>query len=145
MNLFRNIDHSTASVVGFGLRTLLISPAGLGGQVAVRLAGLGSVLECREELYAGLELIMDDPAGYALVVIDCDGLGGRAAGLRAHSMLDVTQRCVPVILISAECSQQVFPESRYEPVQLRAPLSAVSLRVGFEHALQERFMLALRA
>jgi hypothetical protein len=33
---------------------------------------------------------------------------------------------------------QVFPEDRSAPILLRAPLSAVSLRVGFEHALRER-------
>lgn len=143
MNLFTKFDQETASVVGFGVRTLLISAEGSGGMTARRLAGLGSILECREELYSGLELVMDDPAGYGLIVIDCDGIGGLAAGQRAHAMLNVTQRCIPVILISQECGEQCFPSSRYEPVALRTPLSAVSLRVGFEHALRERLMVQM--
>lgn len=141
MNLFRKLDQDAASVVGFGVRTLLISTDGVSGSVAHRLAGLGSIIECREDLYSGLDLVMDDPSGYSLIVIDCDGIGGRAAGLRAHAMLEVTQRCIPVILVTSECVEQIFPSSRYEPVQLRQPLSAVSLRVGFEHALRERLMV----
>lgn len=141
MNLFRKIDTAEASVVGFGVRTVLISVEGIGSAAVSKLAGLGSILECRDELYSGLELVMDDPADYGLVVIDCDGLGGLAAGKRAHAMLKVTDRCIPVVLLSNECQDQVFPSSRYEPVVLRKPLSAVSLRVGFEHALRERLML----
>jgi len=47
-----------------------------------------------------------------------------------------------VILVSRDCPNQVFPAERRAPIVLRAPLSAVSLRVGFEHALRDR--LALR-
>ncbi len=43
-----------------------------------------------------------------------------------------------MILISRDCAAQVFPDDPLDAVQLRAPLSAVSLRVGFEHALRER-------
>lgn len=141
MNLSRKFDQESASVVGFGVRTLLISAAGSEGVVARRLAGLGSILECQEELYAGLDHVMDDPYGYGLIVIDCDGIGGLSVGTRALSLLKVTQRCIPVILISQDCTEQSFPSNRHEPVKLRMPLSAVSLRVGFEHALRERLMV----
>lgn len=141
MNLSRKFDQESASVVGFGVRTLLISAEGQAGNVARRLAGLGSILEYQEELYAGLDLVMDDPFGYGLIVIDCDGLGGLSVGVRAQSLLKVTERCIPVILISQECTEQIFPTSRHDPVKLRVPLSAVSLRVGFEHALRERLLV----
>ena len=47
---------------------------------------------------------------------------------------------LPVMLIAAGVAQQDFPEDRAEPVVLRAPVSAVALRVGFEHALRERLI-----
>lgn len=140
MNHFQIDDLGRATMVGFGVRTLLISTAGPLGAVGRKLAALGCVIDCATELFAGLDSVFDDPTFYGLVVIDCDSAGGLAAGLRAHAMLEVTQRCLPVILISAECGQQSFPESRYEPTLLRAPLSAISLRVGFEHALRERLL-----
>lgn len=142
MNLSNKIDHQNAFVVGFGVRTLLISGGGGDGPTARKLGGLGCQIESCEEIYAGLARVMDDPSGYSLVVIDCDSVGGLTLGLRAHAMLKVTQRCIPVLLISGDCEHQNFPESRHEPTILRAPLSSVSLRVGFEHALQERLFLS---
>jgi hypothetical protein len=51
----------------------------------------------------------------------------------------VAQR-VSVILVSSECRDQRFPQERTAPVVLRAPMTAVSLKVGYEHALRERFL-----
>jgi hypothetical protein len=56
-------------------------------------------------------------------------------------MLGEVARRLPVILVSRECQQQQFPEDRGDAVVLRAPLSAVSLRVGFEHALRDRLLM----
>jgi hypothetical protein len=84
--------------------------------------------------------MIDDPMGYGLFVMDCDALGGVEAGMRAAATLAAVQSRVPVILISREFSAQVFPQDRDAPVCLRAPMSAVSLRVGFEHALRDRLM-----
>ena len=50
---------------------------------------------------------------------------------------------VPVILVSRDCGEQRFPEDRKSPTLLRAPLSSVALRVGFEHALRDRFFYKL--
>lgn len=140
MNHVFNIAAGDVAQVGFGVRIMLISAEGGNGATARKLAGLGNQLDCCDELYAGLEAVIEDPMFYGLIVVDCDGVGGLAAGLRAHAMLEVTQRCIPVILVSANSQEQSFPDNRYAPTVLRAPLSSISLRVGFEHALRERLL-----
>ena len=49
---------------------------------------------------------------------------------------------LPVIIVGAHQGEQSFPEDIERPVRLRAPVSAVSLRVGFEHALRGRMLWA---
>ena len=140
MQLVRSFDQSHAAQVGFGIRVLLVT-ADLQSPVRQKLAGLGSLVELTADLFQGLESAIDDPADYGLFVIDCDSIGGLAAGRRAFSMLGEVARRLPVILISGDCQQQQFPEDRSSAVVLRAPLSAVSLRVGFEHALRDRLLM----
>ena len=145
MHIVRSFEPGNAALVGWGIRVLLLSGEGETGLTSRRLASLGGQVEVEEELFAALSALIDDPAGYALFVLDCDGanVGGLEAGRRAVQMLgDVSQR-VPVILVSRECGEQRFPNDRTAPTVLRAPLSSVSLRVGFEHALHDR--LAYRA
>lgn len=142
MNLFNTFDQSAATVVSFGVRTLLIADGKSDTPLARKVAGLGCQIETADELYAALDHVMDDPSAYELVIIDCDRIGGIDLGRRAHNLLQLTQRCIPVILISSACEKQIFPATRYEPTLLRAPLSAISLRVGFEHAMQEQLLMA---
>lgn len=142
MNVFTNFDPQAATVVGFGVRCLLISTEAQNGPIARKLADLGCRVETCDEVYSGLDRVIDDPVEYELVVIDCDSSGGFALGQRAHTLLKVTQRCIPMMLISKECAAQNFPMNRHEPTLLRAPLSSVSLRVGFEHVMQERMLMA---
>ena len=141
MQLVRSFEQSHAAQVGFGIRALLVSSEGLDNPIRHRLAGLGSLVESTDDLFIGLEAVLEDPAGYGLLVIDCDVIGGIDAGHRAFMMLGEMSRRVPVILISSECKGQHFPEDRSAPVTLRAPLSMVSMRVGFEHALRERLLV----
>ena len=141
MQLVRSFEQSHAAQVGFGIRALLVSSEGLDNPIRHRLAGLGSLVEATDDLFIGLEAVLEDPAGYGLLVIDCDVIGGIDAGHRAFMMLGEMSRRVPVILISSECKGQHFPEDRSAPVTLRAPLSMVSMRVGFEHALRERLLV----
>jgi hypothetical protein len=82
--------------------------------------------------------MIDDPQGYGLFVMDTDAFGGLEAGLRAFQMLRAADVRVPVILVGRDCGAQVFPDERSAPIMLKAPLSMVSLRVGFEHALHDR-------
>lgn len=140
MQVLRAIDTETASPVGWGVRVLLLSPDGAEGRVSERIAGLGGVVEGETDLYAAVELLNDDATGFGLFVMECDGFGGLEAGRRALAMTGRAVERMPVILVSSDVSLQTFPEQRQAPVLLRAPLSAVSLRVGFEHALRERLI-----
>ena len=142
MQLIRSFEQDDSAPVGLGTRVMLVSLEGQHGVLTRRLAGLGGLIECQVDLFTGLSQLMDDPYGYGLFVVDCDAFGGLDAVRRACMALGDAAR-VPVILVSRECPIQIFPADRHAPVVLRAPVSAVALRVGFEHALRDR--LALRA
>ncbi|NUB45117.1 hypothetical protein GEU84_012015 [Fertoebacter nigrum] len=141
MQVFRHSDHE-ATVVGWDIRVLLLARDGGGASnpVARALAGLGGLVEGEAELYTALAAMIDDPLGYGLFVMECDGYGGAEAGQLAVSRLTAAGLRLPVLLISRDCREQRFPADRSAPVLLRAPLSAVSLRVGFEHALRDRLL-----
>lgn len=141
MSLFNSFDQSAASVVGFGISTLLIAGPTSDRTTTRKLSGMGCRVDLCDELYSALDRILDGPEDFDLIVVDCDSIGGFSQGMRAQSLLISMGRCIPMILISAECSTQTFPLGRYEPTVLRAPLSAISLRVGFEHAMQERLLM----
>ncbi|MGB8813352.1 MAG: hypothetical protein WCC57_09205 [Paracoccaceae bacterium] len=142
MQVFRATDQD-ATLVGWGVRVMLLAQEDSEGAqvVAKRIAGFGGLIEAESEVFASLSAMIDDPLGYGLFVMDCDAFGGLEAGMKAFSMLRAVRSRVPVILISRECDEQIFPEDRSAPIILRSPLSAVSLRVGFEHALRERLLM----
>ena len=143
MQLIRSFERERAAAVGLGTRVLLVTKGGGDGVLTRRLAGLGGQVECQAELFTGLAMLIDDPYGHGLLVVECEAFGGLEQVRRAcRSLVDQMVR-VPVILVSGEIPTQIFPTDRHAPVVLRAPVSAVSLRVGFEHALRDR--LALRA
>lgn len=142
MQVFRSFEQADIAMVGRAVRVLLVSAEGEGGATGRKLASLGAKVDVVDELYAALSDLIDDPAGYALLVVDCDNcnIGGLASAQHAVQMLGTTAQRVSVILISADCRDQRFPPDRGAPIVLRAPLSAVSLKVGYEHALRERFL-----
>lgn len=137
MQLFRSFEQEDATLVGFGIRVMLVTDQPDTGVITRRLAGMGGQVELSHELFEGLSAVINDPVGYGLLVLDCDMLGGLQAGLKAFSMLGETSCRLPVILISRESSKQTFPADSTAPTILRAPLSAVAARVGFEHALRD--------
>ena len=139
MQVFRSFDHQNAAVAGWGIRVLLLGENPMEGRALRHLASLGSLVEMTDELYTALSAVLDDPVGYGLLVIDCDSIGGLEAGRKAVQVLNGSDCKVPVILVSAECGEQIFPQDRRAPTMLRAPLSSVAMRVGFEHALRDRF------
>ena len=142
MHVIRSLEQENSTMVGRAVRVLLLTTEGEAGMMGRRLASLGTRVDVVDELFAALADLIDDPAGYALFVVDCDSanVGGLEAAQRAMKMLgDVAQR-VSVILVSSECRSQRFPHERTAPVVLRAPMTAVSLKVGIEHALRERFL-----
>jgi hypothetical protein len=137
MQLIHAFPHP-GLLVGSGVRVLLLS--GQPEPIARRLEALGARVETRDELYTALSDILDDPQGLGLFVVDCDTIGmeGAQTVRRALHVISETRRAIPMILISRDFPRQSFPEDRFDPVQLRAPLSAVSLKVGYEHALRDR-------
>ena len=143
MQQIRSFEQVESTPVGMGTRVMLVTMQGADGALMRRLAGLGGQIECHAELFTGLSQLMDDPYGYGLFVAECDAFGGLEVVRRACKALGEQAARVPVILVSGDCPNQIFPTDRHAPVVLRAPVSAVSLRVGFEHALRDR--LALRA
>ena len=142
MQFVRSFEPEAATQVSWAMRILVLSSEGESGILGRRLAGLGGTVEACDELFKALSDIIEDPSGYGLFVIDCDSanVGGLEAAQRAIQLVGEAACRVPVILISHECHEQRFPMERRVPVILRAPLSAVSLKVGFEHALRDRLM-----
>jgi hypothetical protein len=138
MHIFRPVDHAPATLVGQGLRILLASGS---AQLADRLARLGGTVEVEEEIYAALAALHDDPQGWGLLVIDAGGVA-LAEAQRLSALARTVRAMLPVIILSSEVAGQVFPEDPAGPILLRAPASAVSLRVGVEHALRGRLLWA---
>jgi hypothetical protein len=139
MQVFRPIDYVPATLVGRGFKVMLAG-ADAESAVAGKLARLGGEVEAEAEGFMALGAVMDDPQGYGLFVINADGVGGDEAAQRICALLKGAYPRLPVIIVGGNCVEQTFPEEIVEPVRLRAPLSSVSLRVGFEHAMRERMM-----
>lgn len=133
----RAVKSERTTVVGRGVRVMMLTD-GSDRDAHARLVALGGSVDVETELYTALAVMMDDPRGYGLFVMNTDAFGGIEAGLRAFRMLRAADVRLPVILVGRDCDRQVFPDERSAPIMLQAPLSMVSLRVGFEHALQDR-------
>ncbi len=140
MQIVRSIEHDASSPVGWAVRTLLLSQDPT-GTIARRLAALGCSVEHSTELFSALDAVLSDPSGYGLFVFDTDSFGGLISGQRAFRLLGEVVHRVPMILVSEQCQEQVFPQERDAPTILRAPLSSIALRVGFEHVLRHRKMV----
>ena len=139
MRALRIVETENSGLVGIGARVLLLAPdEGEADRLSRLIAGFGGLVDQEVELYAALSAVIDDPRDWDVFVVACDGLGGVDVGRRAHRMLgDVVDR-MPTILISEECDKQIFPETRGEPILLRARMSAAAMRLGMEHALRGR-------
>jgi hypothetical protein len=142
MQFFRQSDTDVPMIVGWGVRVMLLSPSheACQSKSAVRIAGLGGNVELQNDAFAALEMLILDDTGYGLLVIECDAFGGLAAGRNMVSLLHKGGVSMPVILLSSDCAAQEFPHDTKVPVVLRAPVSAVSLRVGFQHAMRDRLV-----
>lgn len=137
MQVLRSYDFTESFPVSRPVRTLLLA-AEPDGLTEHRLSALGARVEVFDEMYAALDAVLSDPGDYGLFVIAADGFGGLDSGLRAHRLLGEVARRLPTIVVTGECREQIFPQGHEGPTILRAPLSSVSLRVGFEHALRAR-------
>lgn len=112
------------------------------GGTSRRLSSMGGMLEVVAELYDGLAAFADDHRAADVLVIDCDGYDGLASVRRAVGRLCPNDLRAPVVLISADCREQTFPQRRSDPILLRAPLSNVAIRLALETVFQGRFLTA---
>ena len=141
MQVLRSTEQLYIAPVGLNIRVMMVGGDQAGTGLFNRLAQLGGSIDANLDLFTGLEAVIDDPAGYGLLVVDCDHIGGLEAGRRAHMLMGTAATRVPVILVSRDCKTQEFPEERGKPVVLRGPVTSLSMRMGFEHALRDRYPL----
>jgi hypothetical protein len=144
MQVFRQFDTETSTLAAWGVRTILLAePDGVAtDQTAHLLASLGGIVHRDDDIFSALDTVIGHTSGFGLFVVECDSFGGLDAGRQIVSMLRKVVAEMPVILISADCGEQIFPAGLHDPVILRVPLTAVSLRVGFEHAMRDRLIVA---
>lgn len=134
--LIRKAEAEGAMTVGWGLTAGVIGlHPSYARQVLRRLAGAGiGVLPLLPVLRV---------PDISMILIGAERAGGVAAADALARRIAGPRRCARVIL-SHDCREQVFPSGGDDaPILLRAPLSAVAVRVLAEHvALRQR---ALRA
>jgi hypothetical protein len=51
---------------------------------------MGCLIAVCDELYFALDRVLDGPQDFALIVIDCDSIGGLVQGRRAYMLLMAT-------------------------------------------------------
>lgn len=143
---FSPIFEKDAALVGLGIRAILAGTAGRGDdQVVERLTRAGVFVDPVGDVFTAMSALIDDPADYALLVVRA-APGEQVEDLERNlRKLGDLRRRIPVIIISEDCREQVFPTDRAEAIRLRAPLSAVSLRVALEHGLRDRVMWHIAA
>ncbi|MFE3839065.1 hypothetical protein [Pseudogemmobacter sonorensis] len=138
----QNSSVAASAAVGWDMRMLLLADEGAPA-LAHRLAALAGGVETEADPARALARVIEDPLHFGLIVADCDSLGGAEAGERLNQTLVALGLDLPLILLGRDFVRQDFPAIRARPTCLRAPVSTISLRVGFEHALRDR--LAPRA
>lgn len=138
MQVFRPSMEDDAALVGWGASVLFATSEAEAGPTVRRLAGMGAHVTVQRELYDVLSQLLDDPKDADMLVIDCDCFGGIAVGRRAFAILAEGGLRLPVILLSSACTEQRLGTGRDSAMLLRAPASAVALRIAFESAFQGR-------
>ena len=128
-----NVEGGTTS----GVRVLLLTDHP-DGQTARRLDSFGCHVEVEEGFDPALYAILDDPLGYDLLVIDCDGFGGIEAGERAIAFLIAAGARMRIMLISREFDAPAYPLGRRTAVCLPMAVPEVAFRRGYDHALRDR-------
>lgn len=142
MQTVANRSNRRVAPQSFGVRVMLLSvdPEGV---TAERLASYGSSLDTETEFYAALGAIIDDPLGYDLFVMDCDGFGGIIAAERAIATLIAADARMRIMLVSSEFDTPAYPMGLRSAVSLPSPVSEASFRIGFEHVLRDRVSMRL--
>ena len=125
-----------------GVRVMLLTDQ-TDGRTGQRLAGYGSIVEVTDELDDAVTAILEDPIGYDLFVMDCDGFGGIAGAEQAISTLIAGEAKMRVMLVSREFDVPAYPLGRRTAVCLPEDVSDASFRIGFDHVLRDRAALTV--
>ena len=99
MQTFIQTGRQRVSLHTLGVRVMLLTddPDSRTGK---RLADYGSVVDVVVELEDAVAAILDDPFGYDLFVMECDGFGGISGAEQAVSSLiagDASSTCRPIL------------------------------------------------
>jgi hypothetical protein len=120
-----------------GVRVMLLTDHA-DGRTGQRLADYGSLVDVAEVLEEAVAAVLEDPIGYDLFVMDCDGFGGITGAERAISTLIAGGARTRLMLVSSEFDVPVYPLGRRTAVCLPDDVAEESFRIGFDHVLRDR-------
>lgn len=142
MQTFIQTNRQPVQPHTLGVRVMLLTDQ-TDGRTAQRLADYGSVLDLSEDLDEAIAGILEDPFGYDLFVMECDGFGGIAGAEQAISTLIAGAAKMRVMLISREFDVPAYPLGRRTAVCLPQDVSDASFRIGFDHVLRDRAVMTM--
>ena len=142
MQTFIQTNRQPVQPHTLGVRVMLLTDQ-TDGRTAQRLADYGSVLDLSEDLDEAIAGILEDPFGYDLFVMECDGFGGIAGAEQAISTLIAGAAKMRVMLISREFDVPAYPLGRRTAVCLPEDVSDASFRIGFGHVLRDRAVMTM--
>jgi hypothetical protein len=125
-----------------GVRVMLLTDFAE-GRTGQRLADYGSTVDVCEDLEEAVAAILDDPFGYDLFVMECDGFGGITGAEQAIAALIAGEAKMRVMLVSREFDVPAYPLGRRTAVCLPEDVSDASFRIGFDHVLRDRAALTI--
>lgn len=142
MQTFIQTNRQPVQTHTLGVRVMLLSDQAE-GSTARRLADFGSVVDVADDLDEAVAVILEDPFGYDLFVMDCDGFGGVAGAEQAIAALIAGAAKMRVMLVSSEFEVPAYPLGRRTAVCLPDDVSDASFRIGFDHVLRDRAALTM--
>lgn len=125
-----------------GVRVMLLTDHS-DNRTARRLASYGSVVDVVDDLDEAIAAILDDPFGYDLFVMECDGFGGLGGAEQAIASLIAGDAKMRVMLVSREFDVPAYPLGRRTAVCLPEDVSDASFRIGFDHVLRDRAVMTM--
>jgi hypothetical protein len=133
------VDTSQKQVYAhtFGVRVMLLTDQPQ-GDTARKLASFGSLVDIESTLDAALSGMLDDPMGYDLFVMDCDGFDGLDGAEQAIASLIAAQARMRVMLVCSGFDEPTYPLGRRTAVCLPVSIPDEGFRRGFDHALRDR-------
>lgn len=142
MQTFVQTSRQQVQTKTLGVRVMLLTDCSE-GNTGRRLVDYGSVVDIVDDLEDAVAAILDDPFGYDLFVMDCDGFGGIAGAERAISTLIAGDAKMRVMLVSREFDVPAYPLGRRTAVCLPEDVSETSFRIGFDHVLRDRAAITM--